>query len=109
MEHYYPQADNNFEASYIISTFLLIALFSAIGESLFLAIADTTKISWLKNPWIFSIFLVVFFSIFSYFSWLESNHLLWIDAATWPLSIILYVIYRQLFQGIFTTKSMIST
>ena len=108
MEFYNPEFDNTLPVESVVMAFCLVVLFVGVAEVLYEAIIKEYQSKWLTNPWrLFLIPALLIGLVMSiplvrnpdqYSGWL------WIDLYVVPISVIFYLLSRQLFTWLFVQK-----
>jgi hypothetical protein len=112
MEFYNPQFNNWPPLESVLSGMFLVAVGFGVAEILYEAVISEYKSKWLTNPWSFFLILSLFLGIFMSFSLLKNpDHYqngLWLDVYVIPISVIVYLLGRQLFSHLFLRKKKTS-
>lgn len=108
MEYYHPEFDNSVPMSSYLGGLFLVAVVAAFAEAIYTAIQVKPKWQWVKNPWVFfgvpaliiggSMGIQLFGEMERYPEWY------WVDYFVVPITTVPYLVSRQLFEGIFSSR-----
>ena len=105
MEYYHPEFDNGIGFYSLWMAMFLIASIAGAGEAIYDFLQCRIKRKWMLNPWLFFMVLpLIIGGLQTRMLFIQPENyqdVLWLDLYAIPITALVYVTARQLFNGLF--------